>query len=510
VFVRKLVVFVGLVFATPLQAAWHKSVSDNFIIYGDLEEPKLRSFARDVERFAAVLRLQKNVEPDPDARKLTIFVVSGQEAVRKVLGGGEGVAGFYTSNITGAYAVVPRALAGRGGKFALDPQTVLFHEYAHHFMLQHFPGAYSPWYIEGFAEFYSTVAFRNDGAVELGLPALHRAYSLDKSDLFPLNRMLATDTGTMTSDETERFYAWAWLLTHYLTFDKTRAGQLTKYLKAFTRGANAETAAADAFGDLGALQRDLVTYRIAAARRILSMVARGMKIAEPNIRITPLDAADSASMPLFMRFVQGTRSKEEVASFAESARKLVTRFPGQATPLELLAEGELDAEQFDAATRANDALLALRSDDARALLRSARIAAAQMTKSSYPGGWAAVRKLIVRANRAAPNDPFPLYVYFDSFRSEGVTPPEIAFDGIRRALELAPQEGGLRGIVAARLIADGKRDEARIVLAPLLNDPHSADVRERARAMLDPSPAPPKTKDGTETTKPKSMVSPSH
>ena len=37
--------------------------------------------------------------------------------------------------------MVPRR-AGDGGQYKLDPQTVLFHEYAHHFMLQNAAAAY--------------------------------------------------------------------------------------------------------------------------------------------------------------------------------------------------------------------------------------------------------------------------------------------------------------------------------------------------------------------------------
>ena len=56
----------------------------------------------------------------------------------------------------------------RDSRTDLDPKSVLFHEYAHHFMLHHFPAAYPAWYVEGFAEFFSVVAFPQDGSIEYG------------------------------------------------------------------------------------------------------------------------------------------------------------------------------------------------------------------------------------------------------------------------------------------------------------------------------------------------------
>lgn len=99
--------------------------------------------------------------------------------------------------------------------------------------------------------------------------------------------------------------------------------------------------------------------------------------------------------------------------------------------------------------------------------------------------WAKVRGLIIRANRAAPNDPLPLSAFYEWHELAGIKPPAVAVAGLRRALELAPQVSGLRLTLAAHLIGEAKRDDARVVLAPLLNDPHSSEVRAAARALLD-------------------------
>ena len=43
--------------------------------------------------------------------------------------------------------------------------VILFHEYVHHFMLQHFSVAYPAWFVEGYAELFSNTRFERDGTI---------------------------------------------------------------------------------------------------------------------------------------------------------------------------------------------------------------------------------------------------------------------------------------------------------------------------------------------------------
>ncbi len=466
--------------------AWVKIESPHFIVYGSASEDRTRRFTEHVEKFDALLRKMNGLAPD-DAPpvKLTIFIVPSVSAVRKqIQGDSSNVAGYYNAVITGPYAVVP-ASAGDGGTFDLNAETILFHEYAHHFMLQYFAVGYAPWFVEGFAEYWSTAVFRSDGGVDAGMPARFRFYDLVRAAPFPMKRMFSADFGRMTEDDTSRFYAWSWLLTHYLYLSPERKGQLNTYIKAFAEGKPATVAATTAFGDIEQLQKDLVKYRDAS--RIAYLKLKSFSVAAPAMTVTPLDAAQSAMMPLFIRFTRGSNGPDEVAAFAADARSNATRFPGNAMALELLAEGELDAKQFEAATKANDALLAARPDDARALLRRARIAAASLQGGGDALAWKTVRQLVVKANHANPNDPFPLLMNFETYRQSGVMPPQLAIDGLRRAQELAPQVGSLRFMLASIYMRQDKKDFATAVLAPMLNEPHSAQARAEARALLDDS-----------------------
>ena len=462
------------------RAEWLRATSPQFVVYGDMSRPQIEAFAAKLERFDMLLRRMTGLDAPPPPNRLTVFLVKDTAAVQRQLGpGGRNVAGFYHPSIAGTIAVVPET-SGSGEIYSLDAQTVLFHEYAHHFMLQYYPGAYPAWYVEGFAEFYSTTRFKADGEVSTGFPARHRYYGLVADQPFPVARMFAADRGRMTGNDTGRFYAWSWLLTHYLALSPDRKGQLTTYLNAFAAGTPPVDAATNAFGDLAKLQADLVRYR--DARRISFLELKAFPT--PTVRIDVVPAGAAATMPLVLHFMRGSRGPADVASFVGQARKLAPRYPGDPRMLELLAEGELDAKAFDAATTANDALLALRPTDARALLRRARIAAARLGESKDADAWRAVRILVAKANRVAPDDPFPLAEYFRTYVAADVAPPKLAVDGLSRAVELAPQVSSLRFSLAKQLMRQGERARARIVATPLLNDPHSASLRDAARALL--------------------------
>lgn len=463
------------------KAEWYKATSDHFVVYSEGSTESVRAYIQKLENFDAVLSATTGRMSEPTANKLLVFVVPSISAVQRQVGGkASNIAGFYRARIWGTMAIVPRRTGG-GGEFDLDAETVLFHEYVHHFMLQNAPSAYPPWYVEGFAEYFATTDFRKDGSVYVGYPAKHRFYGITVLPQFPVARLLIPDERSMSTDQRESFYGWSWLLTHYLRYAPDRSGQLLAYLKSYASGAS-PAIAANAFGPLPKLQSDLVKYR--DQRKMSYVQMRGVRLPTKTIDVVPMSESEGASMPLFFRSMRESTSAAEVKAAAAEARQLASRYPKEPMAQDILAEFELDAEQFDAARKANAAVLAVKPADSRALLRSARIEIAEMKGGGDDAKWKGVRSLIVKANRAAPDDPFPLWMFYQWHAMSGNTASKIAVDGLRRALELAPQVPELRFAFATRLVRDGRRDDAKIVLAPLINDPHSAEIRDAAAKLL--------------------------
>jgi hypothetical protein len=176
-----LIAAAALLLFLPAQARaeWRQATTDHFIIYSEDSPENLEAFATKLERFDRALRVLLDL-PDPKlspGNRLTVFVVSNLSQVRKLYGKGKArasVAGFYMPRATGSFAITPRSTGPGGGEYEINEQIILLHEYAHHFMLGNFVGAFPAWLVEGYAEFNSTATFEKDGSVGIGLPAHHR------------------------------------------------------------------------------------------------------------------------------------------------------------------------------------------------------------------------------------------------------------------------------------------------------------------------------------------------
>ena len=81
---------------------------------------------------------------------LRVFLLSSGGAVARMAGApGSGVAGYYVPDARAQMLVGTRSRASLSAE-ALDPETILLHEYTHHFMYQYFPATYPTWYSEGY------------------------------------------------------------------------------------------------------------------------------------------------------------------------------------------------------------------------------------------------------------------------------------------------------------------------------------------------------------------------
>ncbi|RYY42434.1 MAG: hypothetical protein EOP59_10030, partial [Sphingomonadales bacterium] len=288
-----------LALAGPLAAEpWREAASAHFVIYSQESEAELRDFATRLERLDKALRTLQASEDPPlgKASRLTVYVVRDAASVRRLLGEGpKYTAGFYTADAGQSLAFTPR-LIGSGSKYDLGAMTVLIHEYAHHYMWRTAPAAYPAWYVEGFAEFWSTARFETDGGVGIGLPAYHRAPTLLLGrNAISLAEMLGETRPAQSPDQLDTLYGRGWLLAHYLTFDKARSGQLARYLDAINRGTPPLKAATDAFGPLEQLDRELRAY-VGKRLSYLPLPAARLPVTPPTIRT--LRAGEAAILPI--------------------------------------------------------------------------------------------------------------------------------------------------------------------------------------------------------------------
>lgn len=489
--------------AAPANAAWYRASSEHFLIYSDQDPDSLRRFAENLEKFDGAVRFVRNMDDLPlsAGNRLTIFTMKDPETVQRLYGDRSGsVQGFYRGSASGSVAYIPRLTAiaksrtsSTGSHLRSDDASnadvsgmiILLHEYSHHLMMQDLDRPYPEWLVEGFAEFMSTAQFENDGSVGLGLPASHRYFWLVNGMQLSLGRLLSGRYDKITGEEQESIYGQGWLLTHYLTFEPSRKGQLNAYLIALSKGVDALDAAKQAFGDLGKLDRDLNDYLHRTRLQYVKVSGNAVKFAP--VQVTALTEGGAAIMPLLAEIRNEPRGHNAEA-IAARARQIETRFAGDELVETTAAEAELQAGHADAAEAAADRALAADARSTDALILKGRALALRASKLNGAAAHAVFGRAqvtFIAANKLDKEDPEPLYEFYKTFAAEGAYPSANAIAALHYASDLAPQDLELRMNSALQYLSDGHAADARKALLPIAYNPHEKEIAPIARKMID-------------------------
>lgn len=488
---KKLLAITLLATTSPAFAAdedWWYAESDHFRVYSSGEETDAREMAVNLERLDQAMRMFRGLPVDgsslPESSKPTIYQFGKIDDIGN-LAGRQGVAGFFIPRAGNSVAFVPleeennrsatfgTRVKGRDG---LTPGRVLFHEYSHYFMFQHAPAAYPFWYIEGFAELFGTIEFV-EGGFNLGEPPDHRNFALRELTL-NVERII-NPPSRMTGLDLEGQYAYGWMFTSYLSFEPSRAGQLSKYLTLVNSGKPNLEAAREAFGDLGKLQRELESYQRGRARGIS---AKFPESSSPDVSVRALTTAENAIMKLHMQSTRGVDKKAAERQVPE-VRELLTRFPDTKAVVDAALEVEFDAGNLEAAETLAQKLQVLDEDSVRSRLYLARIAMkkaetdkAQLVKA---------REFFAEANRLDPSQPEALQGYYLTFVLNEEAAPEHALIALESAYRYAPFDQNIRLQLAHLLLTEKRDEEAIIILGPVVNSPHGGKRAEEYRDLVE-------------------------
>lgn len=462
-----------LIMPAAANAEWKEAVSRNFIVYSEGPDEQLREFTAKLEKFNFVLRAYHRVTAPPASNKLRVFLLPTIETVGRMAGSNR-VAGYYVRDSRGLMMV---GTASRGANSKIDSESILLHEYTHHFMYQYFPATYPTWYSEGFAEFWGSTDILDKDVVEIGLPAEHRFGSFFSNRWLAAEKLLTARSYADVPD-LDLLYAEGWLLVRYGFENPERGRQLQAYLQAINRGASYEAAMKGAFPDVAQLNSELFSYAGRSKFNVLRLPFKAIDVGDIALRkVTP---AEDALMEHEIQMSQGILQRE-AAEFAGKVRASASRFPDDPFALRLLAEAEQLAGNSDAARAALDRLLKLVPNHPRGLMERGEVelAALKASGSKDTAAWQAARQYLVRANRASPKDPLILEAYYDSFADQGVLPPESAQNALYSAMELAPSDSDLRFKLAADFEQRNMIPEAiAIIRATAFTLPHRKNESE--------------------------------
>ena len=486
-----------LLVITPADAKWRRAESANFIVYAEFSESRMREYVSELERFDALLRQFSGLGDVQSLNKLRVFVVRNQGRISRYLDGNMEVGGIYFSDPRGPYAIVPRRSAGFG-RFRVTGQNVLFHEYSHHFMLQYFPTSYPAWYIEGFAEFYSTVRFRSNGEVELGSAARDNIPWLR---LFPwigyeplLSNRLRNNRMT---------YAQGWLLVHHAAFHRETREALNSYLRAISTGTDPAEAYDASFGDWDPSLHEIIRNygtgrRIPLLRLVIDLPPAGPitieELTDDEAAIALLYAREGEQLhdrvedlleeypdhpQLHVEAAISAIAREDYAAAIAAADTALALDPdhveaniykGVATLYAIMGEtsedelavGQSEAEAAEAETQAFDITNAFGFDAEGELAADPR--------------WAEARTYFIRANNADHNNALALLYYYLSY-PDRENRPDDAMAALNQAYQFVPQSPAIRLLLGRELLDEGRFAEAVAMVRPVAQNPHQSTGR---------------------------------
>ncbi len=472
---RWLIALLWLALPSAVLAEWQMAETQHFRIYSQGPKKRLIEQAALLEDFHTLLRDRTGRGPPANAPPLDVFLVDKLEDGTPWRKMGPNVAGFYRAD-RGRISVIAVDKGEAGGDHAdteLSGQQILLHEYGHHFLLGTAGIAYPAWYVEGFAEYFSTARFRRD-TIEIGRISPNRGVWLAGADWLPMEKLLARTPTLDRGSESAMFYAQSWLLTHYLFRTPGMREKLVAYLQATASGADSvEAFRAHIDPDLSGFQQKLRRY-------LDDTTYSRMPRAEETPKSITVTALPPSADELLMRLVSLEHGIPE--SRTDSALADV-RARVSAAGHDLLAKRTLAVAELQHGNRAEarallDELLAATPNDAD-LLRWRAQAAGQGAE-----GLAEARRYLTRAFAVAPNDWRTLHAYARLFQPARRPLPAHAMDVLLRAHELAPQVTEIVLDTSVALAQAGRLPEAATTLEPLAWSPHGGPAAELAERLL--------------------------
>ena len=494
---------------------WKMAESDHFEIYSNGDEKYLNKLSGRLEAIHYLLKIATNMtEPaGENVVKVKVYAVDDIADVTRLIGdSNSNAAGYYDAQLAGPLSVIPRN-SGNDGSFS--GELILFHEYAHHFMLQYQAAAYPAWYVEGFAELAGTASFERPGVITYGKAAKHREDELRYTKRYPAAKMV----DGRYIDEKPKAGNWgygdAWALTHYLTFSDKRRGQLGTYLSAINSGQSFADAA-KIFGNLNDLTRELniyidggsFVYKTPALppEVMKAPVIRSLTIAEAEFiddkitmeRLAKISTQEDYEARTKLRAEKKNPLKKDYATYLKdetaardkwmvSLHNKVTRFAAFPAGHIVKAHAECMAKDYVSCQGSADRALSLQPDNWEATLRKGQAMlglATQAPEASKKTAFKDARTWLLKANAANPAAHEPLYHYYHSFRDEGRKAPNSAVDSLIYVVDTIPQIDGPRLMLAQEYIARNMYPAARKTLKPLAYSPHASVDQQRAKGLL--------------------------
>ena len=234
-----------------LPAAVHAERSDwrqlsvrNIRLYSVLGESATRSVALQLQTFEQTVGQLLQSE-DRLADVPTLIYILNRRDFEKYTADRNGISGFFAARPYQNLIVI-------NGDEPLETERIIVcHEYTHFIQRASRTMVLPPWFVEGYAELFSSFRISKDRVVTRGDLAGRTTVSIDPQAWIPMERLLAVkqaDAEYRTERLMPKFYGAAWALVHMLVFDdKTLRAPTYRYLQTMDLGLTEPEAFKNAF-----------------------------------------------------------------------------------------------------------------------------------------------------------------------------------------------------------------------------------------------------------------------
>ncbi len=484
-----LLVFISAAGQAVAGTNWVKAESEHFVVYSNASAKLASTYAVRLEQYRYILSGFYGLTPatETPAPKLSVYFVESLRDLKQTLPAAlPGVLGYYKDCAQGAGALgINEDDAVRTTKDAQSQdentsQTILFHEYAHTFMLQNSEQRFPPWFVEGFAEYYSTTKIQGDQAV-VGMAFSIRVLTLMSPQSPVTYEDILRDTWrpkkkAALDDHIDTFYAQSWLLTHYILSDPKHHEQFDAFVTAYRKGEDPVAAFETAFGiKVKGLDKILDTY---LNKNIKATLYRINAMPQPNIAVTPMPA--SADKLLLWDFASRTcASTKTYPDLLPKIRTEAQKYPGDDYAASVLARAEIIIGDEWKALDFLTPYLKAHPDDAEAQSMVGQAWYLMTVHKHILDGETAdsqmktARKALGTAYGLDPLDAPNLYYFALAQDFEKSEPSDNAINAAMEAHFLIPSVEDYSLTAADMLIRKGRMNDAKDMLVPLSSDPHN-------------------------------------
>jgi hypothetical protein len=478
---------------------WVRAESPHLVVYSDGREEDVALLLANLEKLDHLLRVYTGAAPPAgqQAPKLTLYFHTRPSDLGKI-------DSSLPADAVGLYSSCPSGVHGFGVHMARiaspgdeqlekvplnDTLSYAFEAYARHFLYRHTDIRTPAWFMEGFAQYFSTVRFsgqqmvvgRMPGPIAQYLRFLDngRKYSLEYEDVLE-NRVAGARNYAGDAGVRLEFESKAWLLTHYALSSDDRRKRLSRYLAIVDRDAGSTSAFERAF-DVKTPDIGKVMWRYGRGVQVLRVATPSLPAVRTRLRSLPQAADELIVADAALRACPGQQAGEALLKDVTAA---AARFPDDELARLTLSRAQIgwgDPEAalplLTAVLRGDDASL-----DARHLLGLAHLRLAQR-KEGVAGRdhLQAAREHLAHARALAPRSVEVALAAFEAEVAGGGEPSGAALQSVISASKAARDVDVLSRSAALALAYGGNADEADQVLGVLAQSARDKPMAEWAK-----------------------------